>query len=526
MDRPAFACPGQGVVRKVHSRWEIGRSSACDDVFSSSARAVRAVRPSSGAFAQKKKVCLTQRMDGNEDVAMQPSIAGRLGTGLATAAVAKLQKRRSRNLHPDHDEVTFRQGLYIPQPLRYTTRDWILNLRTWPTSPLWMRIRAPVMTFTLWSVFLMLVHKHLEMLPALTLSAHSLVGTALGLLLVFRTNSAYGRFWEGRRMWETVVSTSRDIVVYTCALERQMRTARLLRICRLVRAFPVCLAQYVTGNPVPKPPPLRQLLPRDAHHIQAAHSPPCRVIQLMWSEITRLPDSVDGLLTSRERNELARLAGKLLAAVATCERLVQTPIPQSYVRHTSRFLSLWLLTLPLGLCHLIGWWTPWVIMAASWALCGIQELGQVIEHPFEGPQSLRLGVMCNSVHASISDSLHYVATLRSTGFIRRVVMKLEPFAFVNSQLSAAPTASKAELDLVDSVLGRTPLHHAAFLGDAEVVQYLVEARADLHATDTWDGSTPLDVALARNNVAAADALIQAGGSSNIFSSPLSEVISP
>eukprot|EP00971_Amphidinium_carterae_P162609 3223598-Amphidinium_carterae.1 len=41
------------------------------------------------------------------------------------------------------------------------------------------------------------------------------------------------------------------------------------------------------------------------------------------------------------RNELARLAGKLLAAVATCERLVQTPIPQSYVRHTSRFLSLW-----------------------------------------------------------------------------------------------------------------------------------------------------------------------------------------
>jgi putative membrane protein len=42
--------------------------------------------------------------------------------------------------------------------------------------------------------------------------AHTLVGVALGLLLVFRTNASYDRFWEGRRMFGMLVNRSRDLV--------------------------------------------------------------------------------------------------------------------------------------------------------------------------------------------------------------------------------------------------------------------------------------------------------------------------
>merc|ERR1719188_1394758 len=124
---------------------------------------------------------------------------------------------------------------------------------------------------------------------------------------------------------------------------------------------------------------------------------------------------MDGFFTNRERSTLNGLLSKLLGTIGQCERLVQTPIPQSYVRHTSRFLSLWLLTLPLGLCQTVGWWTPLVVWMASWSLCGIQELGQVIEHPFDGPQSLRLAVMSNTVHASITDTLHAAASMTTRG---------------------------------------------------------------------------------------------------------------
>src|SRR5687768_4996666 len=42
-------------------------------------------------------------------------------------------------------------------------------------------------------------------------TVHTLVGTALGLLLVFRTNSSYDRFWEGRKFWGGMVNECRNL---------------------------------------------------------------------------------------------------------------------------------------------------------------------------------------------------------------------------------------------------------------------------------------------------------------------------
>ncbi|CAK0883857.1 unnamed protein product, partial [Prorocentrum cordatum] len=405
-------------------------------------------------------------------------------------------------LKADHDEVTFRPGLLIPQPIRYTTRDWPDTILSWPRSPLLRRVFWPVSCFTLWSVAITGLSKVVAF-PSLTLTMHSLVGTALGLLLVFRTNTANDRYWEGRRMWETVVSTSRDIAALCCSFHAHLGPAQLQRVCRLLSAFPICLAMYISGPGMKSGsrsarhmlPLARVLDSEDRALLAASCSPPSRVVQMLLRETTRIPDSADGFFTNRERSSLQALSSKLLGTVGVCERLVQTPIPQSYVRHTSRFLSLWLLTLPLGLCHNLEWWTPLVVWIISWSLCGIQELGQVIEHPFDGAQSLRLAVMANTVHASNTDALTMVASQSEPpeGLLRRA-MRLELGS------GFRPVADSPDLRMVDAVLGRTVLHHSAYVGDLSSVQKLVEAGAELSARDTWDGSTPLDVARGRNHV--------------------------
>merc|ERR1719310_10730 len=112
--------------------------------------------------------------------------------------------------------------------------------------------------------------------------------------------------------------------------------------------------------------------------VEVSSNSPCSVAQLLLLEFAAIPNSVDGSFSNRERNALHDMVMGLQDTVGQGERLVQTPIPQGYVRHLSRFLSLWLLTLPLALSQAIGWLTPPTVWAASWALCGIQELGQVI----------------------------------------------------------------------------------------------------------------------------------------------------
>jgi len=385
---------------------------------------------------------------------------------------------------------------------------------TWPGSPLLGRIAGPVWTFTAWSVIVTALCQLIPVVPSLTLSMHGLVGTALGLLLVFRTNTANDRYWEARKMWENVVANSRDISSMCCAFHWQVGVQRLRRICRLLSAFTVTLTDYVVG-PVRNAHqkhhlPLRRLLSKDDRAvITGSCTPPSRAIQMLLNEIIAIELTDDDSFTSRERGMLIGMVMKLHTTVSQSERLVQTPIPQSYVRHTSRFLSLWILTLPLGLCHIIQWWTPLVVWMSSWALCGIQELGQVIEHPFDGPQSLRLSVMCNTVHSAVTDALQMVALDNSTQLTQRIV-KLERLTEDDIE------AMLDERDTGDEVLGRTPLHYAAYVGDVHIVALLIAARADANAADTWDGATPLDVARARNQVQTAQYLLDKGASSALF----------
>ncbi len=88
---------------------------------------------------------------------------------------------------------------------RHSAKDWLHNIVTIQKSTVLREIRSPVLTITAWSAFVAIAHKVMMSstsklcrtvaanmcVPA---QAHSLLVSSLGLLLVFRTNSAYQRF--------------------------------------------------------------------------------------------------------------------------------------------------------------------------------------------------------------------------------------------------------------------------------------------------------------------------------------------
>ncbi|CAE8655170.1 unnamed protein product, partial [Polarella glacialis] len=90
-------------------------------------------------------------------------------------------------------------------------------------------------------------------------------------------------------------------------------------------------------------------------------------------------------------------------------RLVQTPVPLSYVRHTSRFLSLFMLTLPWALVEQLGFLIVPVTCFASWALFGIFEIGLVIEDPFKGV--LKVEVIAKTLEQDIEETLRCLGAL-------------------------------------------------------------------------------------------------------------------
>jgi len=96
----------------------------------------------------------------------------------------------------------------------------------------------------------------------------------------------------------------------------------------------------------------------------------------------------------------------LSAAIASCERLVKQPVPLSYTRHTSRFLSFYLFTLPLALVSHLGWATLPVMMLLSWSFVSVQEIGLFIENPFDkDKQTIPLNQLISALHVDIDEIL-------------------------------------------------------------------------------------------------------------------------
>jgi hypothetical protein len=146
----------------------------------------------------------------------------------------------------------------LPHSDRYAARDWLHNTINLPNSAILREIAFPVTFMTIWGTIIGYIHKHLiktgksEMAALMTLppNPHALMVSALGLLLVFRTNSAYQRFAEGRKIWEEILSVARDLSRLGKLYETQLGSAKLRRVNKLIAAFPYLLRFRIRPNSI------------------------------------------------------------------------------------------------------------------------------------------------------------------------------------------------------------------------------------------------------------------------------------
>ena len=265
--------------------------------------------------------------------------------------------------------------------VRYAAIDWARNMKTLPRSLVLQRIRSPLFFFLAVTSTVCALNSFVAPLPQCSPVAHTLLGSALGLLLVFRTNAAYDRFWEARKSWSVVTSECRHLATLACTF---MTPEQALPMLSLIAAFPVCLKNYLRGgSEAAQKRDARRLksllLPEEAASLFAITNQPLYVL----ARLRALGQaSVAAGVTEKEREVMFRSVSILGDCVSACERIFNTPIPLPYSRHTSRFLVLYVSTLPIALVHVFGWATLPVMAVVVWALFGILEIGNLIEEPF------------------------------------------------------------------------------------------------------------------------------------------------
>jgi len=224
--------------------------------------------------------------------------------------------------------------------------------------------------------YIFLEHIEPNHFPSST-SAHSLLGIVLGLFLVFRTNSAYDRWWEGRRLWGGLVNSTRNLALKLNAVlpkESADRKWYAQMISNFVFVTKESLRDSVdyTELEFSDDEALRQLK-------KASHKPNC-IASALYKRTEDLFKS--NAITGFHLTNLDKELKDFVDLMGACERIKRTPIPYSYTMYIKKFIFIYIITLPFGFITTFGYFTIPTVIIISYILLSVELIAEEIEDPF------------------------------------------------------------------------------------------------------------------------------------------------
>jgi ion channel-forming bestrophin family protein len=226
----------------------------------------------------------------------------------------------------------------------------------------------------------------------------------LGLLLVFRTNTAYDRFWEGRKSWGTIVVNTRNLarqiwvgVIDQTEADRQDKIAAL----RLLEAFALATKDHLRQLPISDT--VTALVTIDqSRKLSSSANPPLEIA--FWISDYLQTEYQQGKLHVYQLTAMQQLVDRVCEALGSCERILRTPMPLAYAIHLKQLLLLYCLSLPFQMVGQAQWGTPFLVGVISFMLFGIEAIGIEIENPFgSDPNDLPLDTICQTIGRNVED---------------------------------------------------------------------------------------------------------------------------
>ncbi len=225
----------------------------------------------------------------------------------------------------------------------------------------------------------------------------------LGLLLVFRTNNSYDRYWEGRKAWGQIVISLRNLartMQVSIPVQNEQEWQQKKRAFQLLIAFPIAVKLHLRENPDNQE--LTDFLtPAERATLDQVPNRPIYIT--LWLQDYFQKQVAHQRLDSNRAWELDDSVNQLIQGLATCERIVSTPLPMAYVIYLKQLILVYCLALPWGLKPELGWAMVLIVGVVAFILMGVEELAREIENPFGlDVNDLPLEDLCTMIRRSVN----------------------------------------------------------------------------------------------------------------------------
>lgn len=268
--------------------------------------------------------------------------------------------------------------LFLLAMISYNPKSWvklIFHLTKSDTiSMLWKELLL-IFVFTLGISFIEITFFPQAKVLDKLFSVYQILGFVISLLLVFRTNTAYDRWWEGRRKWGELVNDSRNLAVKLTALDLSDDDNAFF--ARHIGNYALCIKEHLRSGTNFE---LLDLTEEEFTFLQKVDHIPSGIVELLYQRMNHLKKK--GVLSEEDVLRLDRNLNGFLDVVGACERIKNTPIPYSYSIFFKKFIFAYVTTLPLVFVISFGFYSAIIATFIFYVFVSIEVLAEEIEDPF------------------------------------------------------------------------------------------------------------------------------------------------
>jgi ion channel-forming bestrophin family protein len=231
---------------------------------------------------------------------------------------------------------------------------------------------------------------------------HSLLGFVISTLLVFRTNTAYDRWWEGRRAWGSLTNNSRNLALKLAHILAPTDTHDRAFFAAMIPNYAFALKNHLRGHF--EAGELAACEGFDPTTLDPAQHIPNQVAMLLFGKLDELYQA--GIIRAEHLLILNAEFSGFTDICGICERIHGTPIPYSYSSFLKKFIAVYCITLPLGYVLSLHYWVVPVVVIVFYVLTSLELIAEEIEDPFGSDfNDLPTDRMSANIRKSISELL-------------------------------------------------------------------------------------------------------------------------
>jgi putative membrane protein len=249
-------------------------------------------------------------------------------------------------------------------------------------------VGMPLLLLVLYDLAVVVAYKALHWnwvaLPHIPLA---LFGSAIGIIVAFRNQSSYARWWEARTLWGTIINNSRSWARQVTTVMMPLREAEAGELKEAQRRLVYYQIAYAHAlrQQLRELEPWEELKPllskQEIEELRGERNVPLAIQQWMGALLRQC--QVRGWVDIAHWRALDANLDDIVDAQGGTERIKNTPMPKQYDYFPQLFVQMYCVMLPLTLVMSMGWFTPLGSTLVGFIFLALDKIGRDLEYPFE-----------------------------------------------------------------------------------------------------------------------------------------------